>query len=217
MLIEGIDNANNIENMKLWPAILSQLDTDEPVIRKGVAWVCGTAVQNNPKAQEAFLSHGGLEKLVEVLKKEQNKKVKATIIYAVSGLLKHSSKAQEAFEKNGGFNVLFDIVKRSDEDPATLRKTVFLFNSLLIENKQFGTSLLEQGGLDALDAVLVKYTEQEQDEDMVEKALRTIHTLITETKTAVPAELKKHAQKAADTFGKENLGLADSEWQQLLA
>ena len=55
------------------------------------------------------------------------------------------------------------------EDPATLRKTIFLFNSLLIENKQFGVDLLKQDGLNALDAVLVKYTEQEQDEDMVEK------------------------------------------------
>ena len=43
----------DIENMKLWPPLLSQLNAEEPEIRKGVAWVCGTAMQNNPKAQEA--------------------------------------------------------------------------------------------------------------------------------------------------------------------
>ncbi|KAI9485117.1 armadillo-type protein [Zychaea mexicana] len=202
--------------MKLWPSILSQLSAEESAIRKGIAWVCGTALQNNPKAQEAFLSHNGLEKLVEVLKNEQSKQVKATIIYAVSGLLKHSAKAQEAFAEKGGFEALFDIVKRADE-PSTLRKTIFLFNSLLIENKQFATNLLEQGGLHDLDAVLVKYTEQEEDEDMVEKTLRTCHTLTSETKTTVPGDLKQHAQKAADKFGQENLGLAESEWKQLLA
>lgn len=43
----------DIEAMNLWPALLGQLTAPEPEIRKGVAWVCGTAVQNNPKAQTA--------------------------------------------------------------------------------------------------------------------------------------------------------------------
>ena len=57
LLIEGIDNARNIENMKLWPAIIKQLDHEAPEIRKGTAWVCGTAVQNNPEAQKAVSKH----------------------------------------------------------------------------------------------------------------------------------------------------------------
>jgi hypothetical protein len=52
-LIEGIDNARNIENMKLWPSIIKQLESDEAEIRTATAWVCGTAVQNNPEAQKA--------------------------------------------------------------------------------------------------------------------------------------------------------------------
>lgn len=56
LLIEGIDNARNIENMKLWPAIIKQLDHEAPEVRKGTAWVCGTAVQNNPEAQKAVSS-----------------------------------------------------------------------------------------------------------------------------------------------------------------
>lgn len=43
----------DLENMKLWPAIIAQLNNEHAEIRKGVAWVCGTAVQNNPKAQKA--------------------------------------------------------------------------------------------------------------------------------------------------------------------
>ncbi|RUS19624.1 hypothetical protein BC937DRAFT_87186 [Endogone sp. FLAS-F59071] len=43
----------DIQNMKLWPPILSLLSSPEPSLRKGAAWVCGTAVQNNIKAQQA--------------------------------------------------------------------------------------------------------------------------------------------------------------------
>lgn len=39
--------------MNLWPAIIEQLSNEHAEVRKGSAWVCGTAVQNNPKAQEA--------------------------------------------------------------------------------------------------------------------------------------------------------------------
>lgn len=53
LLIEGIDNARNIENMKLWPAVIKQLEAKDAEVRKGTAWVCGTAVQNNPEAQKA--------------------------------------------------------------------------------------------------------------------------------------------------------------------
>ncbi|KAI7861639.1 nucleotide exchange factor Fes1-domain-containing protein, partial [Spinellus fusiger] len=53
LLIEGIDNAMNIENMKLWPGIISQFHSTEALVRKGSIWVAGTAVQNNPAAQKA--------------------------------------------------------------------------------------------------------------------------------------------------------------------
>lgn len=43
----------DLENMNLWPAIIAQLSNKEVEIRKGTAWVCGTAVQNNPKSQVA--------------------------------------------------------------------------------------------------------------------------------------------------------------------
>lgn len=51
-LVEGIDNANNIDNLKLWDPLLNQLKSEEAVMRKYAAWTCGVAIQNNPKAQE---------------------------------------------------------------------------------------------------------------------------------------------------------------------
>jgi hsp70-interacting protein len=39
--------------MGMWPKVLDLLtDKQDPII-KLACWICGTAVQNNPKAQEA--------------------------------------------------------------------------------------------------------------------------------------------------------------------
>ncbi|KAF7724101.1 hsp70 nucleotide exchange factor fes1 [Apophysomyces ossiformis] len=215
LLVEGIDNAKNIENMKLWPDILSQLDADEPAVRKGVAWVCGTAVQNNLEAQRAFLRNNGLEPLVTLLKNEKNKEVRAKVQYAISGFLKHFPEGVEAFKKLDGFRVLVDIVKAA-EDPAIRRKVVFSLNSLMIENDSLAAYLASMGIVEDLDAIIARYTKQEEDEDMVEKALRTLHTLTTQTKTVLSEQTKKDIVEARDKYGAENLGLDKNEWNDLL-
>jgi hsp70-interacting protein len=51
-LCEGIDNANNLDNLKLWGPLMNQLNSEEEIMRKYAAWTMGVAVQNNPKAQE---------------------------------------------------------------------------------------------------------------------------------------------------------------------
>lgn len=52
-LIESIDNAADMQNMNMWPKVLDLLtDKQDPII-KLACWICGTAIQNNPKAQEA--------------------------------------------------------------------------------------------------------------------------------------------------------------------
>lgn len=61
MLIENLDNANNIENMKMWPEIIKLLSHKDPVLRLWACSIIGSAVQNNPNAQEAFSS--SLERL----------------------------------------------------------------------------------------------------------------------------------------------------------
>lgn len=50
-LIEGIDNAMNIQSLNLWPDLVSLLEHEETDIRRMAAWSVGTAVQNNPKTQ----------------------------------------------------------------------------------------------------------------------------------------------------------------------
>jgi len=52
MLVQGIDNANNLEALKLWTPLINQLEHKEAELRKYAAWCAGTAVENNVKAQE---------------------------------------------------------------------------------------------------------------------------------------------------------------------
>ena len=51
-MVENIDNANNIEPLGLWTPLVALLAHDEAELRAMAAWCCGTAVQNNEKAQE---------------------------------------------------------------------------------------------------------------------------------------------------------------------
>ena len=51
-LIEGIDNANNMEPLGLWTPLVTFLGHEEADLRKMAASCIGTAVQNNVKAQE---------------------------------------------------------------------------------------------------------------------------------------------------------------------
>lgn len=51
-LIEGIDNANNMEPLGLWTPLVQLLEHEEPEMRRFAAWCVGTAVQNNEKAQD---------------------------------------------------------------------------------------------------------------------------------------------------------------------
>jgi len=53
-LVEGIDNANNMEALGLWTPLVELLRSEEKYVRMMAAWCVGTAVQNNIKAQERF-------------------------------------------------------------------------------------------------------------------------------------------------------------------
>jgi hypothetical protein len=53
MMVGQVDNARNLEPLHMWPILMELLDSTEQDWRMHTAWVCGTAVQNNPPAKEA--------------------------------------------------------------------------------------------------------------------------------------------------------------------
>ncbi|KAN0061346.1 hsp70 nucleotide exchange factor fes1 [Thecaphora frezii] len=131
MLIETIDNANNITNMKMWTPLLGLLSASESRIQTAAAWIVGTAVQNNDKAQVAILAFSPLAPLLDLLQ-SPDMETRSKTMYALSGLLKHNPAAVKQFEDMDGWNRL----KAALLDPnITLRrKTAFLINTLLFQD-----------------------------------------------------------------------------------
>jgi hypothetical protein len=105
-------------------------------------------------------------------------------------------------------------------DAATVRKIVFLYNILILENTPLAVELIKDGIVGILNEIIMKYT-TEKDEDMVEKALRTLHTLIQQQKGQISevftSDMKSKIQQAQDTFGADNLNLDKNEWDDLLS
>ena len=88
-LIETIDNANNLENLGLWPPLVGLLTNGEPEIRKYAAWCIGTSVQNNVKAQEQLLLKDAIPTLSKLATEDSNETVRRKAIYALSSEIRN--------------------------------------------------------------------------------------------------------------------------------
>lgn len=106
-MIEQIDNANNLEPMGMWPPLLQQLehglpaspdDTEVAEMRRMAAWCVSTAVQNNVKAQERLLEHGGVEKLASLATGDRDAAVRKKAISALSSATRNFQPALDRLE-----------------------------------------------------------------------------------------------------------------------
>ena len=98
LMIEQLDNANNLDNLGLWPPLISLLSHDEPRLRFMAAWCCGTAVQNNIKSQQAFVAHqdgAGVRSLVEMVWNDRVKENRRKAVYAISSAVRNCQRALE--------------------------------------------------------------------------------------------------------------------------
>ncbi|KAI0673146.1 armadillo-type protein [Trametes maxima] len=133
MLIEHIDNAIDLERLKMWEplhALLTNPSSSEE-IQLQVLWILGTAVQNNPAAQNAYLALSPLPALLTFLSPStRSGKTRSKAVYALSGLLKHNAAAVRALGDAGGWAVLRDALQ--DPDITVRRKVAFLLNTLLV-------------------------------------------------------------------------------------
>ncbi|KAI0791034.1 nucleotide exchange factors-like protein [Abortiporus biennis] len=135
MLIESIDNANDLEKLKMWEPIhkllISPTSTDG--IKRQVLWIIGTAVQNNPSAQTSYLALSPLPTLLSFLSPSvPSEKTRSKAVYAISGLLKHNAHAVRQLAESNGWESLKGALE--DSDISVRRKVAFLLNALLIPN-----------------------------------------------------------------------------------
>ncbi|KAJ3885073.1 Le.MFB2 [Lentinula edodes] len=141
VLIEQIDNANDLANLKMWDPLHALLTSSTDSITTQTLWVIGTALQNNPSAQDAYLKLNPLPTLTSFLSPttspSPSKHLRSKAIYALSGLLKHNAPAllQLGVTDADGCDG-WDKIRLALQDPdiSIRRKTLFLLNALLISS-----------------------------------------------------------------------------------
>ncbi|KAK6534639.1 hypothetical protein TWF281_005945 [Arthrobotrys megalospora] len=94
-LVENLDNANNMENLKLWEPLVQQLQTADKEMRFMAAWCIGTAVQNNEKSQDQFHKTEGVEKLVHLALNDSAPDVRSKALYAISSFVRNHQLAMD--------------------------------------------------------------------------------------------------------------------------
>ncbi|KAG8970214.1 hsp70 nucleotide exchange factor fes1 [Tulasnella sp. 419] len=131
MLIESLDNANDMEALKMWQPILSLVPSPSNAIRMNALWILGTAVQNNTKSQLALLEYEPFHTVLHALTdKKSDSPTRSKAIYVISGLLKHNRLGVQRFESADGWDSLKTAL--GDSDISVRRKTAFLLSSLLL-------------------------------------------------------------------------------------
>ncbi|KAH8988319.1 nucleotide exchange factors-like protein [Lactarius akahatsu] len=149
MLVENIDNANDLEKLGMWEPLQGLLGSPSDDVRVQALWVIGTAVQNNPSAQRAYLALEPFQALLDFLSPSSRApaQLRSKAIYALSGVLKHHAAALAPFEAAGGWAALRGAL--SDSDIGVRRKTAFLLNTLLLSEDTTTSIRAGSGGTDS--------------------------------------------------------------------
>jgi len=229
MFVEQIDNANNLAPLNMWTPLISLISSTSHPMQLNALWVLGTAIQNNPSAQAAFLSRDPLPTLFSILSQHGSPEVRSKALYCISGALRHNLGAVQRIEELGGWEVL----KLALDDPnlPLRRKVAFLFNSLLVPSSPSdapsphvatltSTAPLTRKALvkhGILNTLLIAANSGGQDEDLKEKLLRVLVMYVEgggawpddKTKAEVRALINSHAND------NEAFGMTAKDWNAL--
>ena len=157
------------------------LSSPESQLRRYAAWVTGTAVQNNPKAQGHLLQYKGVKKLVEKLDDEYS--VRTKILYALGSVLNHFPAGIRQFAEAGGWGKLRKCVDGAEEGTECQRRVAFFFANYLAEDGVETKEIEEEGFLEGFVDILgsEKYANER---DLLDK-VRTDRVLLIQTVQAV--------------------------------
>ena len=89
-LLETLDNANDLEPLGLWPALLQQLGSAEPELRRMAAGCVGTAVQNHARSQAQVLKLGAIPTLVDLAVSDPVQAVRKKAVSALSSEVRNN-------------------------------------------------------------------------------------------------------------------------------
>lgn len=132
MLVEHIDNASNLEPLGLWPRLKRLFGDPEPSIRSASLWVSGTALQHNPKAQQAFSNHQMLAEVQKIMESsDESQKVRTKALYCLSTYVRANAKGLGEWVANKGLEGLLKALKDGSEQ--LRQKAYFMLGALADE------------------------------------------------------------------------------------
>ncbi|KAG8902530.1 hsp70 nucleotide exchange factor fes1 [Tulasnella sp. 403] len=260
LLIESLDNANgkyvhngrrsmltrqftlgpDLEVLKMWEPLLTLASSPSNDISMNALWVIGTAIQNNPKSQAAFLSHDPFPAILSALSRGTTPEVRAKAMYCISGALKHSRAGVLKFTQADGWGALKTAL--SGSSPVVRRKIAFLLNALLIPHDEaltdsttendrspFETSdvvrigITDAGLIQTLTSSLTSTSSTEiesRDEDYEEKAVRATVTYlqndgrVAKADAAIKDDIRTILRERGSERGR-GWGLDEQDWETL--
>mmetsp|Transcript_475 Transcript_475/g.553 ORF Transcript_475/g.553 Transcript_475/m.553 type:complete len:289 (+) Transcript_475:26-892(+) len=170
--VEDIDNAKSFVKIGGFPAILEALKSPDNDFVYWAAWIIASASQNNPEVQKSMFESNALDSLVKMLDEGTSSKVRAKIIYAISGIIKNYPEALSAFEALNGVSSLTGLLQIAST--TELRKILHLLNRLCIQSDSIKNAMLKSNFFMTFDGIIQK----EDDLDVQEKVADLLKTLV---------------------------------------
>lgn len=179
MLIENLDNANNIENLKLWTPLLETLSDDEEELRASALSVIGTAAQNNAPTQDGFAKQeDGLSKIIQLAgDSKESLDVRSKAFYALSNLVKNHDIMASELLKLHGLDIVAPVLNDSESKPKLKTRAISLLNSFLtsVDIKDGLISTLREDGV---VMAVISCLRSESEVTIVDRALNFLSQMI---------------------------------------
>lgn len=123
--VEDIDAACDLSKVGGLPALLGTIGgSPHASLRALAAEVVATAVQNNPKAQQALLDAGALDCVLRLARSDVDTGARLKGLFAVSSLVRQFPPSHAPFRLGDGFGLLR--ASMADEDPRIQRRAFLL-------------------------------------------------------------------------------------------
>lgn len=180
MLIEKLDNANNIENMKLWDPLLAALNDESGEIRAAVLSIIGTSVQNNKPSQDNFLKHkGGLRKVIDLAEnKTEPNEVRVKALYALSSLIRNHGEMAKEFAENKGLDIIPTFLN-DNEAKSKLKTRAIAVLTAFLGTTQINDVMILLLRKDGVIKSVIDCLQHETDLNLLDRILNFLSLLLT--------------------------------------
>ncbi|KAJ2741805.1 hsp70 nucleotide exchange factor fes1 [Coemansia sp. BCRC 34301] len=131
MLVGNIDNATNIDALKLWPRLAALYTDADSHVRAGTLWVSATALQHNQRAQAAFSKHSLLAPVLQVLDTDDDVGVRAKALLCVSAYVRANPAGLAEFVALDGLALLLRALEGGSA--SHVQRVLFLLGALVDE------------------------------------------------------------------------------------